>query len=66
MYIVGCRRYPHIQGSLGHLICTASMRQAYAEAIEDSLICVLSRADIEWLVRMQPQVALRIIEVLGQ
>jgi CRP-like cAMP-binding protein len=66
MCVVGCRRYPHLQGSLGHLIRTASMRQVYAEAIEDSLICVLSRTDIEWLVRTQPQVALRIIEVLGQ
>jgi CRP/FNR family cyclic AMP-dependent transcriptional regulator len=43
-----------------------SMRNTYAEALEDSLICVMSRADIERLVCAHPQVALRIIEVLGR
>ncbi len=43
-----------------------SMRNTYAEALEDALICVLSRTDIERLVCAHPQVALRIIEVLGQ
>lgn len=43
-----------------------SLRHAYAEAAEESLLCVMSRADIERLIREQPQVALRMIEVLGQ
>lgn len=42
-----------------------SLRHAYAEAAEESLLCVMSRADIERLILQQPQVALRMIEVLG-
>jgi CRP/FNR family cyclic AMP-dependent transcriptional regulator len=43
-----------------------SLRHAYAEAAEESLLCVMSRADVERLIRQQPQVALRMIEVLGK
>ena len=43
-----------------------SLRHAYAEATEESLICVMSRADVERLIREQPQVALRMIEVMGR
>lgn len=43
-----------------------SLRHAYAEAAEESLLCVMSRADIERLIRDQPQVALRMIEALGR
>lgn len=43
-----------------------SLRHAYAEAAEESLLCVMSRADVERLIRDQPQVALRMIEVLGK
>lgn len=43
-----------------------SLRHAYAEAIEDSLVCVMSRADVERLIRERPEVALRMIEVLGR
>jgi CRP-like cAMP-binding protein len=43
-----------------------SLRHAFAEAAEESLLCVMSRADIERLIREQPQVALRMIEVLGK
>lgn len=42
------------------------MRSASAEAIEDSTLCVMSRADIEGLVLRRPQVALRMLEVLGR
>lgn len=42
-----------------------SLRHTFAEAAEESLLCVMSRADIERLIREQPQVALRMIEVLG-
>ncbi len=43
-----------------------SLRHAFAEATEESLLCVMSRADVERLIRDQPQVALRMIEVLGK
>ncbi len=43
-----------------------SLRYAFAEAAEESLLCVMSRADVERLIREQPQVALRMIEVLGK
>lgn len=43
-----------------------SLRHAYAEAIEASLICVMSRTDVERLIRERPQVALRMIEVMGR
>ena len=43
-----------------------SLRHAYAEAAEESLLCVMSRADVERLIQAQPQVAMRMIEVLGR
>lgn len=43
-----------------------SLRHAFAEATEESLLCVMSRADVERLIREQPPVALRMIEVLGK
>jgi CRP-like cAMP-binding protein len=43
-----------------------SLRHTFAEAAEDSLICVMSRSDIEGLMRKRSEVALRMIEVLGR
>lgn len=43
-----------------------SLRHTFAEAAEDSLICVLSRTDIERLMRERSAVALRMIEVLSR
>src|SRR6516162_1056803 len=43
-----------------------SLRHTFAEAAEDSLICVMSRADIERLMRQRSEVALRMIEVLSR
>ena len=43
-----------------------SLRHTFAEAAEDSLICVMSRRDIEGLMRKRSEVALRMIEVLGR
>lgn len=40
-------------------------RHASAEAVEDCLVCVMSEADIERLVLSRPQVALRMLEVMG-
>src|SRR5215472_1743521 len=41
------------------------MRSASAEAVDDSLLCVMSEADVERLVLTKPRVGLRMIEVLG-
>ncbi len=41
------------------------MRNATAEAMENSILCLLGRADIERLILRRPQVALRMLEVLG-
>jgi CRP/FNR family transcriptional regulator, cyclic AMP receptor protein len=43
-----------------------SLRHAFAEASEDSLICVMSRVDVERLIREKPSVALRMIEALSR
>lgn len=44
----------------------AKMHNTFAEAIEDCLICVMSRADLERLILSKPQVALRILEITGK
>lgn len=41
------------------------MHNAFAEAVEDSTICVMSRTDLERLLRTKPQVAFRLIEAMG-
>lgn len=43
-----------------------SLRHTYAEVTEEALVCVMSRTDIERLIRQHPQVALRMIEVMGK
>lgn len=42
------------------------MRGTYAEALEDCMICVLGRADLERLIQTRPQVAIRLLEVVGR
>jgi CRP/FNR family transcriptional regulator, cyclic AMP receptor protein len=42
------------------------MHNTFAEAIEDCLICVMSRTDLERLILSKPQVALRILEITGK
>ncbi len=42
------------------------MHQAFAEAVEESLICVMSRDDVERLIARKPQVAIRMLEVLSE
>jgi CRP/FNR family transcriptional regulator, cyclic AMP receptor protein len=41
------------------------MHNAFAEAIEESVICVMSREDVERLIDRKPQVAVRMLEVLS-
>jgi CRP/FNR family cyclic AMP-dependent transcriptional regulator len=55
---------PHtIFGEMGLL--GQGMYGCYAEAAEDSLICVLSRADLQALIRRNPEVGLRLLAELG-
>ena len=42
------------------------MHGALAEALEESLICVMSREDVERIIRWKPVVALRFIEAMGR
>ncbi len=42
------------------------MHNTFAEAVEDCLICVMSRTDLERLILSKPQVALRILEITGK
>jgi CRP-like cAMP-binding protein len=42
------------------------MHNTFAEAIDDCLICVLSRTDLERLILNKPQVALRLLEITGK
>jgi CRP-like cAMP-binding protein len=48
------------------LLFNESLRDAFAEVAEESLIFVMSSTDLKRLMREQPQVALRMIEVLSQ
>ena len=41
------------------------MYGCYAEAASDCLLCVMSRADLQALVRRNPEVGLRLLEVIG-
>jgi CRP-like cAMP-binding protein len=42
------------------------MHHTFAEAMDECLICVMSRADVERLLRDKPVVAFRLLESLGQ
>ena len=51
----------------GEMPLTAqSMHRAFAEAVEDSLVCVLSRRDLERLLLQKPQISVRIVQSLSQ
>ncbi len=51
----------------GEMALTAQrMREAYAEAVEPSDICVLRHEDLEWLVRENPDVGLKMMHVLSE
>jgi CRP-like cAMP-binding protein len=42
------------------------MYDTFAETVEDATICAMSRRDVEELIARRPQVALRILAVVGQ
>jgi CRP-like cAMP-binding protein len=51
----------------GEMCCIGQgMYNTFAEATEDSLICMMSRHDVERLLLYRPKVAVRILEVIGQ
>ncbi len=39
---------------------------AFVEAVEDSVLCILHRADLERLIMVAPRVGLRLLEILGR
>ncbi len=41
------------------------MHNTFAESIDECVLCVMSRADLERLMREKPKVAIRFVEVLG-
>lgn len=41
------------------------MHNTFAEAVEDCVLCVMSRSDVEHLVREKPEVAFRFVEAMG-
>ncbi len=50
----------------GEMPLTAqSMHQTFAEATENSLVCVLSQGDLEKLLQSKPSVAIRLVEILS-
>jgi CRP-like cAMP-binding protein len=51
----------------GEMSCIGQgMYDTFAEATEESLICTMSRADVERLLLAKPKVALRILEAVGR
>jgi len=44
----------------------AKMHNTFAEAVDNCLICVISRSDLERLILNKPRVALRILEITGK
>jgi CRP-like cAMP-binding protein len=41
------------------------MHNTFAEAVDDCLLCVMSRTDVERMMREKPQVAFRFVEAMG-
>lgn len=41
------------------------MHNTFAESVDECILCVMSRADVERLMREKPQVAFRFVEALG-
>lgn len=45
---------------------SAVTRDVYAEAMDDTLICALRRSDLEQILAAQPQLALKMLQALGE
>jgi CRP-like cAMP-binding protein len=55
------------QGTLfGDMVFTGhTMLDSFAEAVEDSILCVMSRHDVEELIRQYPSVGIRLLDTLA-
>ena len=42
------------------------MYGAFAEAVDDCLVCVLGRADLEQLIQTRPIVAIRLLDIVSR
>lgn len=42
------------------------MYNTFAETVEDSLVCAMSRSDVERLLLSKPKISLRILEIMGR
>jgi CRP-like cAMP-binding protein len=42
------------------------MYNTFAETVEDSIVCAMSRADVERLLLSNPKIALRMLEIMGR
>ena len=42
------------------------MYDAFAEATEEALICMLNRADFEKLLAPKPRIAMRLLDLMGE
>ena len=42
------------------------MHNTFAESVDECVLCVMSRADVERLIQEKPEVAFRFVEALGQ
>jgi CRP/FNR family transcriptional regulator, cyclic AMP receptor protein len=50
----------------GNMAFTGSrLGDSFAEALEDSVLCVMSRADLEHLITMYPVIGIRLLDILG-
>ncbi len=51
----------------GEMVLTGQrMLDAFAETVDDCLICVISRADMERIIMSKPLVGLRLLEIMGR
>jgi CRP-like cAMP-binding protein len=56
---------PHM--IFGEMVLTGTrLHNTFAEAAEDCLICVMSRRDLERLILAKPQIALRLLTIIGR
>lgn len=47
------------------LLVGQGMHNTFAELVDECVLCVMSRADVERLVREKPEVVLRFVKAMG-
>ena len=63
-FVVGTIEAGSIFGEM--MLVGQGMYDAFAEALDESLICVMNRRDVENMLVSKPQVGIRILEILGR